>query len=33
LEHSIFIETISDINDVKIVPEYRKVVNELMNEN
>ena len=33
LEHSIFIETIMDINDVKIVPEYRKVVNELMNEN
>ena len=33
LEDSVFVETITDINDVTIVPEYRKVVNELMNEN
>lgn len=30
LEHSIFIETIRDIDDVEIVSEYRKVVNDLM---
>ena len=30
LEHSIFIETIRDIDDVEIVSEYRKEVNDLM---
>ena len=31
LEDSVFVETITDINDVTIVPEYRKIVNESMN--